>query len=201
MRVPFSAPDGIAEAARRSARRRRSRRAARRRSRRTPPASQREPGERHEGRRRSLQHLAADDRADGDDRRGGGGERLARCPGTARIGAIEASGLDGPITIARARGDRREHLGSLGARRLGAAELEPSIGPRARSRIMNSWNGHQPPRRVRTHVRTGSSLIGSTRARTPDRRVQPRERGGRGVALGEQRARARRTRRGRGRRG
>ncbi len=48
--------------------------------------------------------------------------------------------------------------------------------PWARSRIMNSWNEHQPEG-LRTHVRTGSSLIGSTCARTPMRLVQARERG------------------------
>ena len=45
-------------------------------------------------------------------------------PGTARIGAIEASGLDGPITIALARAIAAS-TSALGTRLLGAAVLEP----------------------------------------------------------------------------
>ena len=47
----------------------------------------------------------------------------SRMPGTARIGAIEASGLDGPITIARAPAIAASTC-SLGSRLLGAAELQ-----------------------------------------------------------------------------
>ena len=61
----------------------------------------------------------------------------------------------------------------------------PSTGPAARSRIMNSWK-ERHPRAVRIHVRTGSSLIGSTRAPHAERLVQARERRGRGEPLGEQ---------------
>ena len=49
-------------------------------------------------------------------------------PGTARIGAIEASGLDGPITIASASRYRREHLLAR-PRLLGAAELQALDDP------------------------------------------------------------------------
>ena len=53
--------------------------------------------------------------------------------GTASIGAIEAIGLEGPMTIARAPGDRREHrLARRGL--LGAAELEALDRPAARAR-------------------------------------------------------------------
>ena len=44
-------------------------------------------------------------------------------PGTARIGAIEASGLEGPITIARAPAIAAS-TSRAGPRLLGAAELE-----------------------------------------------------------------------------
>ena len=89
----------------------------------------------------------------------------SRRPGSARIGAIEASGLDGPITSARARAI------AASARSLGRAcsaprNSSPSIMPAARRRIMNSWKeSHPGPER--THVRTRSSLIGSTCERRP----------------------------------
>ncbi len=76
----------------------------------------------HERGRRTLQHLAAHDRADGDDRGARRGDRLAN-PGTARIGAIEASGLDGPMTIAFAP-SMAASARALGCGLLGAAELE-----------------------------------------------------------------------------
>ena len=86
-------------------------------------------------------------------------------PGSARIGAIEASGLDGPITIARAFAIAASAC-SLGVACSAPRNSRPSTIPCARSRIMNSWNELHPSP-PRTHVRTGSSLIGSTRARTP----------------------------------
>jgi hypothetical protein len=87
-------------------------------------------------------------------------------PGTARIGAIEANGLDGPITIALAPAIAASAC-SLAFARSAPRYSRPSIMPAARSRIMNSWNVSQPAEPVRTHVRTGSSLIGSTCERTP----------------------------------
>ena len=92
-------------------------------------------------------------------------DSASRMPGTARIGAIEASGLDGPITIARASAIAASAC-SLGRACSAPRNSRPSTIPLARSRIMNSWNERQPAP-LRTHVRTGSSLIGSTRARTP----------------------------------
>ena len=86
-------------------------------------------------------------------------------PGTARIGPIETSGLEGPITTARALAIAAS-AGSLAAERGAPRNSRSSTAPRARSRIMNSWKECQPEP-VRTHVRTGSSLIGNTRARTP----------------------------------
>ena len=90
----------------------------------------------------------------------------SRIPGTARIGAIDASGFDGPITIARAPAIAPSASG-LGAACSAPRNSRPSTAPAACWRIMNSWNAHQPADALRTHVRTGSSVIGSTRARTP----------------------------------
>ena len=86
----------------------------------------------------------------------------------------------------RSRGrDRLEHLG---ARRACSAprNSRPSIGPAARWRIMNSWKAHQPAAALRTHVRTGSSLIGSTRAPTPIASLSRASAAVGGDALGEQ---------------
>ncbi len=74
--------------------------------------------------------------------------------------------MDGPITIARAPAIAASAC-SLGRACSAPRYSSPSIIPAARSRIMNSWKEHQPAEPVRTHVRTGSSLIGSTRERTP----------------------------------
>jgi len=61
----------------------------------------------------------------------------SRMPGTARIGAIEARGLDGPITIALARAIAAS--ASPLARACSAPRYSrPSSRPAARSRIMNS---------------------------------------------------------------
>ena len=97
-----------------------------------PPALSSSAAKAMNGRRRALEHLAADDRADRDDGRPAASS-ASRMPGTARIGPIETSGLEGPITIALARGDRLEHLG---ARRglLGAAELQTLDRARRRAR-------------------------------------------------------------------
>ena len=75
----------------------------------------------HEVGGRALQHGAADDRRDRDDRRRRGPQRVAH-PGTARIGPIEITGFDGPITIARAP----EIASSTSAD--GAASLDPVEG-------------------------------------------------------------------------
>ena len=98
----------------------------------------------------------------------GAAERFiaSRIPGTARIGAIEASGLEGPITIASASASAASTSGD-GAADSAPRNSRPSTGPSARSWIMNCWKARQPPDGVLTHVRTGSSLIGSTRLRTP----------------------------------
>ena len=73
-------------------------------------------------------------------------------PGTARTGAIEASGLDGPITIARARAIASS-TAAVGRACSAPRNSSPSTGPAARSRIMNSWKLRQPagPRDPRAH--------------------------------------------------
>ena len=68
-------------------------------------------------------------------------------PGTARIGPIEMTGFDGPITIASAAA-----IASRTSRRrpcvLDPAQLDRLSAPAARSLIMNSWNGCQSPLRL-----------------------------------------------------
>ena len=75
------------------------------------------------------------------------------------------TGLEGPITIARAAAIASS---ASGAGRAAAAPSNstPSTGAAARARIKYSWSGHQRPA-WRTRVRTRSSLIGSTRPGTP----------------------------------
>ena len=86
-------------------------------------------------------------------------------PGTARIGPIEASGFEGPITIARAWAIASSAAG-LGAACSAPRNSRPSTSPAALMRIMKSWKERHPAVE-RTHVRTGSSLAGSTAVRTP----------------------------------
>ena len=69
---------------------------------------------------------------------GAGAARSASpIPGTARIGAIDASGFDGPITIAPAQAIASS-TASLGRADSAPRNSSPSTGPAARSRIMNS---------------------------------------------------------------
>ena len=92
---------------------------------------------------------------------GAGAARSAsRIPGSARIGPIEMTGFDGPITIASASAIAWS-TASDGRARSSPRSSTLSIGPSARSRIMNSWNGSVRPR-APTQVETGWSLIGST---------------------------------------
>jgi hypothetical protein len=61
----------------------------------------------------------------------------SRIPGTPRIGPIEITGLDGPITIARAEAIASSTSGGGAAASMPRSST-PSTGPAARSRIMNS---------------------------------------------------------------
>ena len=61
----------------------------------------------------------------------------SRMPGTARIGAIETSGLEGPITIARAPAIAAS-TSALGRACSAPRNSMPSTMPSARRRIMNS---------------------------------------------------------------
>ena len=102
---------------------RRRRRAA------TPAALRLDAGVLAERLRRALHGAPAHERAHGHHRR----RRRAsasRIPGRARIGPIEITGLDGPITIASARGDRLEHLGGRPRPLDARAARPPRPGPR-----------------------------------------------------------------------
>ena len=55
-------------------------------------------------------------------------------PGTARIGPIEMTGFDGPMTIARARGDRLEHLARSARAASAPAQLDAVDRALARAR-------------------------------------------------------------------
>src|ERR1700730_16678009 len=94
-------------------------------------------------------------------------------PGTARIGAIETSGFDGPITITRAAAIAAS-TAALGGACSAPRNSTSSTRPAPRSRIMKSWDECHPVP-VRIHVRTHA-----------DRLVQTLERGRRRVPAGEQ---------------
>ena len=95
----------------------------------------------------------------------GAARNASRIPGSERIGPIEITGLDGPITIASASAIAWS-TASEGGARSSPRSSTLSTGPSPRSRIMNSWNGSLRPR-APTQVDTRSSLIGSTCAPTP----------------------------------
>ena len=128
-----------------------------------PVGVERPPGPGHERRRRSLEHLAADQRRDGDDR--------ARARRAARPAARH--GQDRPDRDHRVRrpdddrpgaAQRGEHLGRRRGRLRAARTRRPRPARARPSRIMYAWKSCQAPP-ARTRVRTGSSLAGSTRAR------------------------------------
>ena len=115
---------------------------------------------------RALDDLAGDEGADGDDRCRCVRRSASLSPGTARIGPIEMTGFEGPMTIASAAGDRVADLGGRAASRdSGELDLLDLRARRGRW-IRNSWKSRQPAG-VRTRVRTGSSHIGRTVASTP----------------------------------
>ena len=66
-----------------------------------PVGVERMPGPGHEDVGRALEHRAARRAENGDDRRGAS-RSASRIPARARIGPIEITGFDGPITTARA---------------------------------------------------------------------------------------------------
>jgi len=93
----------------------------------------------------------------------------SRIPGTARIGPMLITGLEGPMTI------RSAAAIAAVTSPVGLAEEIPSswtasIAGSARSRIRNSCTSLQPAG-VCTRVRTGCSHIGSTVALTPTART------------------------------
>ena len=88
--------------------------------------------------------------------------------GSARIGPIEITGFDGPTTTARAVAIASSSSGGTAAS-AAPRNSTSSTGPAAPSRIMNAWKACHAPR-ARTHVRTGESAIGSTRAGTSSAR-------------------------------
>src|SRR3954471_4127954 len=86
-------------------------------------------------------------------------------PDTARIGPIEMTGFDGPMMIAFAPFSAAT-AGAVARAAAAPRSSTPSTGPCARWRIMNSWKENHSPRAA-THVRSASSVGGSTRAGTP----------------------------------
>ena len=119
------------------------RRSGRRRRASSPSAPVRDAHQLAEVVRRPLHHLAVHPRADGYDRRAVRSVIASRIPGTARIGPIEITGFEGPITISVRLLDRREHLGRGPARSTPSSSTPSGFSPRCR--IMNSWNGSQRP--------------------------------------------------------
>ena len=108
-----------------------------------------ERGERHERGGRALQHLAADDRADRDDRRVGAPSAPRGSPARRGSARSRRAGWTGR-SRSRARRRSRASTCSLGRACSAPRNSRPSIGPAARSRIMNSWKAHQPAAPVRT---------------------------------------------------
>ena len=111
-----------------------------------------------------FEHRAAHERRDRHHRRRRGSQASA-IPPTARIGPIEMTGFDGPITtvLADAIASSASGVGIAGP---APSTSTPSTGPAAPWRIMKSWKPNHSPR-ARMWVRTGSSVGGSTRAGTP----------------------------------
>ena len=187
---------------RRPARRRRSRRSARRSARRCRPRCSAMAGPRHERVRRALERPRRPRSARRRRPARGASRSASRIPGTARIGPIEITGFDGPITIASAPRRSRQHLGVGGARPRCPRSSTSSTGP-ARALADHELLERRASRRVRaTHVR--DRLVGTSAApapRTPSAAPQLGERLGQARALGEPPARAQARSRGRGRRG
>ena len=77
----------------------------------------------------------------------------SRIPGSARIGPIEMTGFDGPITI-RSQEASAARTSSVGRARSTPCNATPSTGGEAPATIMYSWNGHSRPA-CRTKVATG----------------------------------------------
>ena len=84
-------------------------------------------------------------------------------PGTARIGPIEITGFDGPITIRSAFGERGEHLGR-GARLGEAFDLDALDRRLALVEDQELLQAAPARRACGPCVRTGSSHIGRTLA-------------------------------------
>src|ERR1700674_2776779 len=89
-------------------------------------------------------------------------------PPTLRIGAIEMSGFDGPMTTMSASASASRTSGVGRAESIPSNSTSRSAGA-SRSRDRYSWNEYTPLS-VTKRVRTRSSLIGSTRASMPHRR-------------------------------
>ena len=95
--------------------------------RRDPVAGQRQAQELHEAAGGPLDHLAVNERADGHDGSGAGAERGTNIAGS-RIGPIDTTGLEGPITIARASAIASRTSGVADAARA-PRKSTPSTGP------------------------------------------------------------------------
>ena len=143
------------------------------------------PGVGHEGGRRPLQDLAGDDRADGHHRRGRRRASPRGCRGRPGSGRSTPAGWTGRSRSPR-RGRARRARPATARRSRRRGTRGPRAVPSARSWIMNCWKARQPPEGVLTQVRTGSSLIGSTRLRTPIASFRRARACGRRVALRHQ---------------
>jgi hypothetical protein len=92
----------------------------------------------------------------------------ARIPVQGEDRADRDHGFEGPTITARASASASSTC-AVGAAAAAPSNSTFSTGPAARSRISHSCSPHQRPP-VMTRVRTGASLIGSTRAGTPSAR-------------------------------
>ena len=84
------------------------------------------------------------------------------------------TGFDGPITIARAAGDRLEHLGRRARRPSRRRTPRPRPAPPRAPRIMNSWK--RPPARRAPHPRAHRVVAHRQHARPARRAPRPARR-------------------------
>jgi hypothetical protein len=98
----------------------------------------------------------------------------SRTPGTARTGPIEITGFDGQISTVAAASSASSTPGA-GRAASAPSKRTDTTGGSARSRTNHSCmrSSLVPPSAVRTVIRveTGSSVMGTSRLRTPQARV------------------------------
>ena len=125
---------------------------------------------------RALQHRAADDRGDRDDRRGRRAQRLGASRAAARIGPIEMTGFDGPITIARAPAiaSSTAAVGCAVSMPSNATSVDRALGALADQELLEA--GPAPARRAR-------ACAPARRTSAARARATPIARGQRGVRL------------------